>query len=218
LGGSGVKVVIDTHWHLDHVDNNGPLHDAGATIFAHENTRKRLSTPQEIRGFNMHFPASPANALPQVVFKDSFQLFLNNEEISLGYFQPAHTDTDIYIHFQKANVLHMGDTFFNGFYPFIDAGTGGNINGMITATEKSMRLVNSETKVVPGHGPLGDQASLTKWYEMLSTVRDRIQKQKTAGRTLPEVIEAKPTADFDSSWGTGYFKPDAFVTYVYTTL
>jgi cyclase len=218
LGSVPLKVVIDTHWHLDHVDNNGALHDAGATILAHENTRKRLSTPQEIKGFNMSFPASPANALPQLVFKDSFQLFLNNEEIALGYFQPAHTDTDIYVHFQKADVLHLGDTFFNGNYPFIDVGTGGNINGMIAATEIGIGLVTSDTKVVPGHGPIGNKASLTSCHEMLSTVRDQVQKLKSAGKSLQEVIEAKPTAALDSIWGNGFFKPDAFVTFVYTTL
>jgi len=218
LNDAPLKVVIDTHWHLDHVDNNGPLHDAGAIGLAHENTRKRLSAPQDITALGMHFPASPSNALPQLVFKENFQLFLNNEELALGYFPPAHTDTDIYVHFQNANVLHVGDTFFNGFYPFIDASTGGNIKGMIAATETALRLATSDTKIVPGHGPLGDKPSLTKWYDMLSVVRDRVQKQKATGKTLQEVVDAKPTADFDSSWGNGYFKPDFFVTLVYTTL
>jgi cyclase len=218
LSNAPLKVVIDTHWHLDHVDNNGPLHGAGATVVAHENTRKRLSTPQDITALGMHFPASPANALPQLVFKDSLQLFLNNEDLALKYIPPAHTDTDIYIHFQNANVLHLGDTFFNLVYPFMDASTGGSINGTIAATERALRLATSDMKIVPGHGPLGDKPSLTKWYEMTSTVRDRVQKQKAAGKTLQEVVDAKPTADFDSVWGNGFVKPDFFVTLVYTTL
>jgi glyoxylase-like metal-dependent hydrolase (beta-lactamase superfamily II) len=218
LSNAPLKVVIDTHWHLDHADNNGPLHDAGATVLAHENTRKRLSTPQDVTALGMHFPASPTNALPQLVFKDSFQLFLNNEDVALGYIPPAHTDTDIYIHFQNANVLHLGDTFFNGHYPFIDASTAGNINGMITATERALKLATSDMKIVPGHGPLGDKPSLTKWYDMISAVRDRVQKQKADGRTLPEVVNAKPTAEFDPVWGNGFIKPDFFVTLVYSTL
>jgi cyclase len=218
LGGAPPKIVIDTHWHLDHADNNGPLHDVGATVLAHENTRKRLSTPQDIAILGMHFPASPANALPQLAFKDTFQLFLNNEEVALGYIPPAHTDTDIYIHFQKANVLHLGDTFFNGHYPFIDTSTGGNINGMVAATERSLKAATPDMKIVPGHGSLGDKTSLAKWYEMISVVRDRVQKQKAAGKTLQEVIAAKPTVEFDPVWGNGYFKADFFVTLVYTTL
>lgn len=218
LSNAPLKVVIDTHWHLDHADNNGPLHDAGATVLAHENTRKRLSAPQDVTALGMHFPASPTNALPQLVFKDSFQLFLNNEDVALGYIPPAHTDTDIYIHFQNANVLHLGDTFFNGLYPFIDASTAGNINGMITATERALKLATSDMKIVPGHGPLGDKPSLTKWYDMISAVRDRVQKQKADGKTLPEVVNAKPTAEFDSVWGNGFIKPDFFVTLVYSTL
>jgi len=218
LPGTPPKLVIDTHWHLDHADNNGPLHDGGATVLAHENTRKRLSAPQEIAAMGMHFPASPANALPQMVFKDTLQLFMNEEEVALGYFPPAHTDTDIYVHFQKADVLHLGDTFFNGGYPFIDTSTLGNINGMIVATETVLRMVKPGTTVVPGHGPLGDKSSLTKWYEMISTVRDRVHKQKTAGKTLQEVVGAKPAADFDPVWGNGYFKADFFVMQVYTTL
>jgi cyclase len=218
LSATPPKVVIDTHWHLDHADNNGPLHDAGATVLAHENTRKRLASPQDVTALGMHFPASPANALPQLVFKDTFQLFVNNEEVALGYIPPAHTDTDIYIHFQNANVLHLGDTFFSGLYPFIDASTGGSVNGMVAATERALKLATSDMKIIPGHGPLGDKASLTKWYDMMSVVRDRVQKEKAARKTLQEVISAKPTAEFDASWGNGFIKPDFFVTLVFTTL
>ena len=215
LGNAAVKLVINTHWHLDHVDNNGPLHDAGATVLAHENTRKRLSTPQDITGLGMHFAASPANALHQLVFKDSSALFFNNW---LLHTFPPRTDTDTYIQFQNANVLHPGDTFFNGFYPFIDANTGGNINGMVAATENALKLATSDMKIVPGHGPLGDKPSLTKWYDMISVVRDHVQKQKAAGKTLQEVVDTKPTAEFDAVWGNGYFKPDFFVTLVNTAL
>jgi len=114
--------------------------------------------------------------------------------------------------------LHLGDTFFNGHYPFIDASTAGNINGMITATERALKLATSDMKIVPGHGPLGDKPSLTRWYDMISAVRDRVQKQKADGKTLPEVVNAKPTAEFESVWGNGFIKPDFFVTLVYSTL
>src|SRR6476646_6249172 len=115
----------------------------------------------------VHFPASPADALPQQTFSASQKLQANGEIVMLQYFQPAHTDTDVYIHFQKANVIHMGDTFFNGFYPVIDASTGGKIDGMIVAADKVLPLADNNTKIVPGHGPLGNKADLTKFRDML---------------------------------------------------
>src|SRR5208282_867773 len=136
LGSAPVKYVIDTHWHFDHTDNNAHLHAAGATVLAHENTKTRMAEPHDSALLGLHLPASPADALPQQTFSTSQKLQANGEIMMLQYFQPAHTDTDIYIHFQKANVIHMGDTFFNGFYPVIDASTGGKIDGMIAAADK----------------------------------------------------------------------------------
>ena len=212
------KMLINTHWHFDHTDGNVAMHQFGATILAHENTRKRLSTPQVTEFFNMHFPPSPAEALPRQTFTDSFKLYFDKEEISLAHFSPAHTDSDIYVHYQTSNVLHMGDTLFGGMYPFFDSSTGGKIDGMIAAATRGISLADDSTKIVPGHGPAGDKAALTKYRDMLVAIRDRIKKQKDAGKTLKEVIAAKPTADFDAAWGAGFLMPDAFVTLVYTTL
>ena len=151
----------------------------------------------------MNVPASPPEALPTQTFKTTHALTLNGEQIALGYVPPAHTDTDIYIHFTKGNVLHLGDLYLNGSYPFIDASTGGRMNGMIAAAETGIRLANATTKIVPGHGPLGDRASLTTYRDMLSTVRDRVQKLKSSGQTRDQVIAANPTAEFDAAWGKG---------------
>jgi cyclase len=218
LGGAPVKLLINTHWHFDHTDGNAPIHDAGALILAHENTRQRLSTPQYMAVFDAHFPAAPAAGLPQQTFRDDLQLHLNSEDLALSHFSPAHTDSDIYIHYEKGNVLHMGDIWFNGFYPVIDASTRGNINGMIAAASKGLVLADAETKIVPGHGPLGDKAALIKYRDMLTTVRDRLQTLKASGKSLQEATDAKPTADFDPAWGNGLMKPEAFVKLVYTTL
>jgi cyclase len=218
LGDAPLKFVIDTHWHFDHTDNNAPLHAAGATILAHENTKKRMSAPQDIPILNIHFPASPADALPQQTFAASHKLQANGETLALQHFAPAHTDTDIYIHFEKSNVIHMGDTFFNGFYPFIDAGTGGKLNGMIAAADKILPLANNDTKIVPGHGPLGDKAGLTKYRDMLVTARDRIQKLKSAGKSVEEAAAAKPLADLDAAWGKGMLSSDLFIQVIYLTL
>lgn len=213
-----LRILINTHWHFDHTDGNAALHDAGALILAHENTRKRLSTPQDMVALGLHFPASPAAAWPQQTFTTDFKLYMNGEELNLGHFSPAHTDTDIYIRYEKGNVLHMGDIWFNGTYPLIDQSTGGNINGMIAASERGMGLAEADTKIVPGHGPLGDKAALAKYRDMLVTARDRVKAQKAAGKTVEEAIAAKPTADLDGTWGNGFIKPDMFVRFVYLTL
>ncbi len=218
LGNAPLKTVIDTHWHVDHTDNNASLHAAGATVLAHDNTKTRMAEPHDSSLFGLHFPASPADALPQQTFSNSKELHANGDIVMLQYFQPAHTDTDIYIHFQKANVIHMGDTFFNGFYPVIDASTGGKINGMILAADKILTLVDNNTKMVPGHGPLGNKADLTKFRDMLVVARDRVQKLKTAGKSAAEIAASKPFADLDATWGKGFFNGDVFAQVVYSAL
>jgi cyclase len=211
-----VKVVIDTHWHFDHSDNNGAFQKIGAAILAHENTKTRMAQSHSLLGMNI--PASPPEALPTQTFKTTHSLTLNGEQIALSYVPPAHTDTDVYIHFTKGNVLHLGDLYFNGSYPFIDASTGGKINGMIAAADTGLELANATTKIVPGHGPLGDRGTLTKYRDMLSTVRDRVQKLKASGQSLDQVVAANPTAEFDAAWGKGFMDPKRFVGFVYETL
>jgi cyclase len=218
LGNAPLKTVIDTHWHIDHTDNNANLHAAGATVLAHENTKTRMAEPHDSALFGLHFPASRADALPQQTFSSSKELHANGEIVMLQYFQPAHTDTDIYIHFQNANVIHMGDTFFNGFYPVIDGSTGGKIDGMIVAADKVLPLADNNTKIVPGHGPLGNKADLTKYRDMLVVARDRVQKLKTAGKSADEIAASKPFADLEATWGKGFFNGDVFVQMVYSTL
>ena len=218
LGNAPLKFVIDTHWHFDHTDNNAPLHAAGATILAHENTKKRMSEPHDLPVLGFHFPPSPAEALPQQTFAASHKLQANGETLALQHFSPAHTDTDIYIHFEKANAVHMGDTFFNHVYPFIDSGTGGKISGMIAATDRILALAGNDTKIVPGHGPLGNKEDLAKFREMLITARDRVQKLKSAGKSVQEAVTAKPLADLDAAWGKGLLNGDLFVQVVYLAL
>jgi glyoxylase-like metal-dependent hydrolase (beta-lactamase superfamily II) len=216
LEGAPVKTLIDTHWHFDHTDNNANFRAAGAAIVAHANTKTRMGESHDLLG--MHFDPSPAAALPTETFTQKHALRANGEEIALTSVPPAHTDTDIFVHYAKGNVLHMGDTFFNGMYPFIDAGTGGRINGMIGAAERGLAIANATTKIVPGHGPVADRAVLESYRAMLTAVRDRVRTQKGAGRTLVEVQAAKPTAEFDAVWGKGMMPPDNFVALVYGTL
>jgi glyoxylase-like metal-dependent hydrolase (beta-lactamase superfamily II) len=218
LGNDPAHVLINTHWHIDHTDGNDGMHAAGFTILAHAMTRERLSKPADMKLLHMSLPAAPSGALPAITFDDTMHLWHNGDSLALAHFDAAHTDTDIYIHFEKADVLHVGDTWFNGFYPFIDEGTGGNIGGMIRANEKALALAGPDTKVIPGHGPLGTKAQLQQFHDMLAGVRDRVGALKSAGASEQEVIAKKPTAEFDPVWNKGSFTPDMFTGIVYRTL
>jgi cyclase len=227
LGNAPVKCVIDTHWHFDHTDNNAPLHAAGATVLAHENTKKRMSEPHDLpvlyRGPNgalagLHFDPSAVEALPQQTFAAGYELQANGKTLGLQHVTAAHTDTDIYVHFQKSNVIQMGDLFFNRMYPYIDPSTGGKITGMIAAADKILSLADNDTKIVAGHGPLGNKADLTKFRDMLVTSRDRVDKLKSAGKSAQEAVEEKPLADLDAIWGKGIINGDQFVQVVYLAL
>src|SRR2546425_5339140 len=129
--GAPVKFVINTHWHFDHTDNNAPLRAAGATVVAHENTRRRMTQPHHLAVLELDFPPSPAGALPQRVFKDAYTLEANGERLAVSHVPPAHTDTDVIVRFEQANVLHAGDVFFNGRYPYLRGHTGGRGDGVI---------------------------------------------------------------------------------------
>ena len=215
---AGPGILINTHWHSDHTGGNEGLHSAGFTIFAQQNTRTRLSTAQTLKMFHVNTPASPPGAWPAITFESVLHLWRNGDSLDLVHFDPAHTDTDIYIHIHKANVLHIGDVWFNGFYPFIDEGTGGSIGGVIRAVETALALADTSTKIIPGHGPLGSKAGLQKFHGMLSAVRDKVAAFKAGGATEEEAIAKKPTAEFDAVMGTGMMSPDNFAGLVYRTL
>ena len=215
IASSPIKSMIDTHWHYDHADNNGNARAAGAGVIAHENTKKRLTESHDLLG--MRFEPSPASELPTQTFAAGLTLNANGEQIDLSHVPPSHTDTDVFVFFPAANVLHMGDVFFNGIYPFIDASTGGSVDGVIDAVGIALKRVTATTKIVPGHGPLGGRASLESYQRMLTTIRDRVRTAKKAGKTLAEVQAAKPTADFDDPWGKGFMPAANFLAIVYNT-
>jgi len=218
LGSAPVKFVIDTHWHFDHTDNNAPLRALGATLVAHENTRLRMTQPHHLAVLELDFPPSPAAALPQRVFQDGYKLEANGERLAVTHVPPAHTDTDVIVRFEQANVLHTGDVFFNGRYPFIDGSTGGTIDGMIAGAGRLLDLADGDTKIVPGHGPLSNKAGLAKYRDMLFTAGDRVRKLKASGKSLEEAIAVKPFTDLDADWGKGPFNGDTFVKVVYLAL
>ena len=213
-----LTTIVNTHWHFDHTDGNEGLHTPGVSIVALTTTRERLSTPQEIRLLDMHFPPSPPAALPTLTFDHDFAMYRNGGQIDLEHFAPAHTDTDIFIYFNQGDVLHVGDIWFNGVYPLIDDSSGGRINGMVDACDLALARGSAHTKIVPGHGPLGDKAGLQSYRDMLATVRDRVSKLKSSGSSLEEAVAKKPTSDLDAAWGRGGITPDVFTAQVYRTL
>ncbi len=210
-----LTLLVNTHWHFDHTDGNAPLHAAGAEIVAQENTLKRLSAPQYMAALDVHFAAAPLAGRPTRTFADTYALNGNGHTVNLQHFAPAHTDSDIYVWFPDANVLHVADIWFNGFYPLIDYSSGGRLPGMIAAADTALKLARPDTKIIPGHGPLGDRAALQSYRDMLATVHDRVAKLKGQGKSLEETVASKPTADLDATWGKGLLTPDQFVTIAY---
>jgi cyclase len=213
------NALINTHWHIDHTDGNEGLHAAGFTIWAHQKTRDRLSKPQDYPYWHVaNLPPIPAGGLPVITFEDSLHMWQNGDSLSLRCFEPAHTDSDIYIHFQNADVLHLGDIFINHCYPFIDESSGGSIGGMVRATAIGLALAANGTKIIPGHGPLGTKADLQKYYDMMSAVRDKVAALKDAGTSEQEILARKLTAEFDAAWSAEFIKGDEFAGIVYRTL
>lgn len=217
-GGRPLRFVLNTHYHGDHVSGDSAMAAAGATIVAHANVRRRMSVDRFNETFGSTTQASPARALPVLTFSDSLTFHLNGHEVRVVHLPPGHTDGDVVIWVPAANVLHTGDLLFNGTYPVIDVSAGGSIGGMIRSLDILLPIVGPAMKVVPGHGPLADRAALLRFRGMLLSVRDRVAKLVKEGRTLEQVLAAKPLADLDRVWGTGFMKPDAFLQVVYRDL
>jgi glyoxylase-like metal-dependent hydrolase (beta-lactamase superfamily II) len=215
LGSDPIKHLVNTHWHTDHTDGNEWLNAVGATILAHENTRKHLSVATRVEGWDYTFPAAPAGAIPTKVFATDHSLHLNDTNIALEYYPPAHTDSDISVNFTDADIVHVGDTWWNGVYPFIDYSTGGSIDGAIRAAAANLAVVGTNTIVIPGHGNVGGRADLIEFRDMLVAIRENVSSLKTQGRSLDETVAARPTAAYDAKWGSFLITPAAFTALVY---
>jgi glyoxylase-like metal-dependent hydrolase (beta-lactamase superfamily II) len=210
-----LRHLLNTHWHFDHTDGNVWMHGAGATIIAQENTRRRMSARQVIPAFSIVLEPSPAEALPTVVFAQSHKLSVNGETIQMTRYTPAHTDSDVSVHFENANVIHTGDTWFNGYYPFIDYDSGGSIDGLVTASQENLSRTNHDTLVVPGHGAVGSRQDLIEYRNMLLEVRGKVEASKKKGFSIQEAIDAQPTLGFDQKWAGGFVSTDLFTRLIY---
>jgi len=216
LGKEPVRHVINTHWHFDHADGNEWLSKEGATIVAHENSRRHLVKATRVEDWDFNFPASPASAVPSEVFATERTLMANGETLELKFYGPSHTDGDISVMFGASDILHAGDTYWNGFYPFIDYSTGGSIDGTIRATEANLVAARENTIVIPGHGPPASNRTELKGYrDMLVDIREKVATLKRQGRSLEGAVAAKPTAAYDAKWGQFAVTPALFTKLVY---
>ena len=212
-----VKFVVNTHWHGDHTGGNEAFGTAGAMIVAHDNVRKRMN-PQQFGEVMGNSEQAPDAALPVVTFSDEVTFYWNDEEIQVQHVKHAHTDGDSLIWFTGANVVHMGDNFFNATYPYIDVDSGGNVDGMIASAQHVLARIDSDTKIIPGHGVLGGAEDLRRFRDVLILARDRVGTMINDGMSLEEVIAALPMSDYDETWGGGFMSPDRFLTVVYRGL
>ncbi|HEX4871228.1 MAG TPA: MBL fold metallo-hydrolase [Nevskiaceae bacterium] len=213
-----LRFVLNTHWHFDHTGGNEAFGSQGALIVAHHNVRKRMAEDRFMEAFKREVTPAPAKALPVVTFGQDVRFHLNGLELHAFHLPAAHTDGDAVVWWPAANVLHMGDLYFNGSYPVIDWGSGGRIDGVIDAVSRVLPMIDDKTRIIPGHGPLSNKSELIAYRAMLSTVAARLKALKAEGKTLEQVLAAQPTADYDATWGGGFMKPQPWVEMVWNGL
>jgi cyclase len=219
LSDKPVRFLVNTHFHFDHAGGNTTLGRGGTVIVAQDNVRKHLMTRQVVNvGVEIATEPTAHEGLPVVTFADGLSFHLDDEDVLVTHAPNAHTDSDAFVFFQKANVLHTGDLFMSLGYPFVDAGNGGSLDGVIAGQEKALALCNDATRVIPGHGKLATKADLQAYHDMLVVVRKRIGDLVRRGRTLEQVQAATPTKEYDERWGQGFVKPDVFVQRAYIDL
>lgn len=212
-----VRFVVNTHWHGDHSGGNEAMGRRGAVILAHSNVRTRMSSEQFIAALGDKVPASPKDALPVVTFEDGVTLHLNGDTLHVVHVADAHTDGDSLVHWQQANVLHMGDTFFHKMsLPFIDLSSGGSIDGLIAAADKGLAMSNAATRIVPGHGPVASRAELAAYRAMLVDIRSKVAAGIAAKRSLAQIQATKPAERYGMA--DGFIKPDQFIAFVHQSL
>jgi len=216
LGEGKLKFILNTHWHVDHTGGNAPL-GKEATIIAHDNVRKRLSTEQRLEFFKQTVPASPSEAWPVITFDQSLSVHFNGEEIKVIHFPHGHTDGDSVIFFTNSNVIHMGDDFFAGRFPFVDLDSGGSVVGLTKNIAEIIPKIPAGAKLIPGHGPVSTVDDLKAYHRMLMETTEIVRKQMAAKKTLDQIKKEGLPAEW-KSWGEGFIKTDQWLELVYRSL
>jgi glyoxylase-like metal-dependent hydrolase (beta-lactamase superfamily II) len=214
-GAVPLKYVANTHYHWDHTDGNAWVHQKGATIIAQENTLKRLTSGTRVIEWGFIFPPSPPDALPTIVVKKEKTMEFEGETVVMKNYGNGHTDTDLTVYFKNADVLAVGDIWWNGHYPFLDNGGGGSINGLVHFVDECLKASGPNTIIVPGHGEVGNRAELTEFRDMLVAIRGNVARLKKEGKTLAETVAAKPTAAYDAKYGDFLINPAFFIQLIY---
>jgi glyoxylase-like metal-dependent hydrolase (beta-lactamase superfamily II) len=215
LGGEHPRFLINTHYHADHTGGNENIGKGGTLIFSHDNVRERLLTGAYIEAFDAQLEPTGAPGLPVVTFSDGISFHINGETVSAVHIGHAHTDGDSFILFENANIIHAGDLFFNGFYPFIDVHHGGSLRGMIRGVEKLISLSDESTRIIPGHGRLADRNQLRQYQQMLQTAYERLRALKADGYSAEDAAEEQPLADLEEEWGDGLFTGARWIEIIY---
>jgi cyclase len=216
VGGYTPRFLINTHFHGDHTGGNENLGKAGTLIVSHDNVRRRLVNGSFIEAFGMNSPPADKAALPVITFSEDMHFHINDESVRAIHVASAHTDGDSFIHFENANVVHAGDVFFNGFYPFIAVDNGGSVRGTIEAVDVMLSITDSNSKIIPGHGPLGNKVQLQAYRDMLDTAYTRLLKLKNEGVSMEDAIVNGPLDDLEATWGGGIFDGDKWISIIYS--
>jgi len=216
LGQGKLRFILNTHWHGDHTGGNvvfGPE----ATIIAHDNVRKRLATEQKSAVFNTTTPPSPKEALPVITFDQTLTVHFNGEEIRAIHYPKGHTDGDSVIFFSASNVVHLGDDFFAGRFPFVDLESGGSVEGLVKNIGELIGKIPPDAKLIPGHGPISTVDDLKSYYRMLQQTTEIVRGKIKAGKTLDQIKTEGLPAEW-APWGSGFIKTDRWVETIYKSL
>ncbi len=213
-----IKFLVNTHWHGDHVGGNENFAVSGTTIVAHEAVRQRMSTIQD-RGNGRIMQPSPIKALPEITFTEKLTIHLDSTQtMHVMHVNPSHTDGDSYIYFPESNVIHMGDNFSNGGYPYIDINSGGDIDGLVSNHSMVLDMLDDETRIIPGHGAVTDKARLAAYADMIRVIRDRVRNAKNIGNSLEETLAMDLSKEWDQEFGQGFQDPTEIVTAIYKSV